>query len=215
MDMSDVNSWSVEGDWIDDCPHIPLPQGSGWNGNWTWDLEDKTNHLTLWHEYSPMVDGYYTDTVSVRVVVNLSLLEDWLKERKGINDKEPEHPIVKVDVIYPFDYDEYATYDDDYYIDTIYESFDEARTLAHDLARKDLIECQICEDCLMYLESEGDEPEQCDPVFNHYLGTASGEDDFHDEFSWQSCECCGSNLGGSRYKVYCLDENHPLRKGVT
>lgn len=65
-----------------------------------------------------------------------------------------------------------------------------------------------CADCLFYL-ANGDETEGRDmeAAIQAHLGVPSGglhcgSSDEDDTFSWRPCECCGSQLGGSRHQVF-------------
>lgn len=73
-------------------------------------------------------------------------------------------------------------------------------------------ELMACADCLMYV-ANGDEPDDRDigKAIERHLGDPSGhlccgDSEKDDEFSWAQCECCGSNLGGSRHHLVMLGE---------
>jgi hypothetical protein len=65
-----------------------------------------------------------------------------------------------------------------------------------------------CQDCLVFI-ANGDEPEDsdwCAELISAHIGRDSGfvccgDSDQDDEFSWSPCECCGSQLGGSRHQL--------------
>jgi hypothetical protein len=78
-----------------------------------------------------------------------------------------------------------------------------------EIAYEDL---DCCEDCLMYL-ANGDVPEErpnlVDDIRKEWPSWGTEFDlviggDETDEFSWSSCDCCGSRLGGARYKFRVL-----------
>jgi len=69
-----------------------------------------------------------------------------------------------------------------------------------------------CSDCLRYV-ANGDVPEDrpgLGDVILERLGIQDstylvcGDDSKDEEFSWSSCECCGSGLGGSRCELVVL-----------
>lgn len=68
-----------------------------------------------------------------------------------------------------------------------------------------------CQDCLFYV-ANGDEPDDGRDIeadIQATLGHASGllccgDSDQDDEFSWSSCQCCGSTLGGSRHQIIVM-----------
>lgn len=69
-------------------------------------------------------------------------------------------------------------------------------------------EIEICQDCLLILVN-GEGPDDVAKALAHRwpVGTitlgrlGSDEDQFDAFFSWQSCDGCGSTLGGDRYYV--------------
>lgn len=72
----------------------------------------------------------------------------------------------------------------------------------------DLFDCEVCMDCysdevvideLIYYPKTQDE-----------LGN---EVDNRDEFSWSSCDCCGSTLGGARYAMVAMNEGDKGKRG--
>lgn len=74
-------------------------------------------------------------------------------------------------------------------------------------------ELSACVDCLMLVANGNvpdDRPELSDDIAtylrlkpNQHL-VCSGDSEY-DEFSWSRCECCGSNLGGSRHQLAVLE----------
>ena len=70
-----------------------------------------------------------------------------------------------------------------------------------------------CEDCLFYV-ANGDLPDG-NPYFEDAIRAAIGvpsgwlcvgDSDADEEFSWAPCECCGSQLGGSRHQLVLLSK---------
>jgi hypothetical protein len=76
---------------------------------------------------------------------------------------------------------------------------------------------RICTDCLCYL-ANGDVPEdrpdlpiQIDRNWTDWDVVLSGDpEEDEGSFSWSSCDCCGSNLGGYRYSAVA----YPLHANV-
>jgi len=72
-------------------------------------------------------------------------------------------------------------------------------------------EGMACVDCVMMI-ANGELPHDCDEERQKELEAidigwcVSGGDEDHDEFSWSSCDVCGSTLGGSRDKVVLLGD---------
>lgn len=91
------------------------------------------------------------------------------------------------------------------------------------MSRADYFPTQwICSDCL-FLIANGDTPpdldeaetveylarvEACTPEGFHWV---AGDD--HDDFSWSTCDCCDSHLGGARYSAH-LVELGPVRRTI-
>jgi len=78
--------------------------------------------------------------------------------------------------------------------------------------RREHVEIWLCVDC-MFAEVNGEFPEdeerakeieegfkrlEAQGIF--YPDFSNDEGDGYDEFSWAPCDCCGSDLGGSRYR---------------
>jgi hypothetical protein len=71
-------------------------------------------------------------------------------------------------------------------------------------------ECFVCVDCLAFIAS-GDLPEDEDDHERILSGAGDmhwvcGDSERDEEFSWRSCDCCGSSLGGSRHHAVILCE---------
>lgn len=81
----------------------------------------------------------------------------------------------------------------------------------------------VCSDCVMFL-ANGDFPEYRDETMYadcidaiwppeegwslcvDFPRDGEEEDTCYNEFSWSSCDCCGSTLGGSRYRATAIRE---------
>lgn len=75
-----------------------------------------------------------------------------------------------------------------------------------------LMDLSACQDCLFYV-ANGDLPDDSRDLeadIQATVGEPSGRlvcgDDDSEEFSWSACECCGSQLGGSRHTLRLLGE---------
>jgi len=77
--------------------------------------------------------------------------------------------------------------------------------------------CNImaCQDCLMLVangELPDERPELEDDIDALWGVSRSrffcvGDSDQDDEFSWRACECCGSELGGSRHQLAVMQHH--------
>lgn len=84
------------------------------------------------------------------------------------------------------------------------------------MKKLDFENAEACVDCVMYI-ANGDVPdeqflEEFDNTvlwYNGWAGEDTEDEDYEDTndlgFTWRQCECCGSTLGGNRYKV-CYQE---------
>ena len=76
------------------------------------------------------------------------------------------------------------------------------------------VNCEACVDCLMYI-ANGDVPDDDESFLERFDHSVSWDTGWYEElteeeqdnedgdlgFSWRSCDCCNSHLGGERYKV--------------
>lgn len=73
----------------------------------------------------------------------------------------------------------------------------------------DTDDLMVCVDCSMFLangevddhDPEWPGPDAIDALWPDH-DIALGDD--HDEFSWSSCDACGSTLGGARYAAVAI-----------
>jgi hypothetical protein len=73
----------------------------------------------------------------------------------------------------------------------------------------DTIELSMCTDCLMWVANGEPNPDSSEEEHEAFVARVEdrwpgwvivpGEGDATDEFSWWSCDVCGSPLGGARY----------------
>lgn len=66
------------------------------------------------------------------------------------------------------------------------------------------IACDICVDCILYL-ANGDWDGDGDPPRDDGQEWSFGGEELG--FSWSSCDCCGSSLGGERYNAYIKEKD--------
>lgn len=78
-------------------------------------------------------------------------------------------------------------------------------------------ELWLCSDCVLVQESDGTGDEardlECESALRDLNAEGmlvSNNDDRHgrDEFSWSECDCCGSRLGGARYRYALFPKAH-------
>lgn len=79
-------------------------------------------------------------------------------------------------------------------------------------------EIYICVDCAMLIANGESNPEWTEEEEADHLAAMSKRwpgDQYHlavgddeDTFSWSSCDCCGSNLGGTRLQAWAFTLNN-------
>ncbi len=79
---------------------------------------------------------------------------------------------------------------------------------------KEITDIQVCADCILYIangdlpeddNSNGWRPEQFETKWKGYQ-VCAGYSDQDNEFSWSSCDGCGSVLGGSRHHCHAWED---------